>query len=652
MTFLAKLRGAVAIAASNVTRVVAASAILLTAACSGSGETDPGATAPPNVAPTANAGADKTAAEGDTVSLDGSMSNDPDGATLTYQWRQTSGASVTLQNATSAMAEFQTPDVEASTMLSFELAITDSAGARDTDQISVTVNPVAARVKIDAGFIQGTELASDVAAYLGVPYAAPPTGANRWRAPISPPPWTNVQDATAFGFACPQIQSNFAVGGALAAALTNEDCLTLNVWSPATTASANLPVMVWIHGGGFNTGASAITLYDGENLANRENVIVVSMNYRLGPLGFLSLPALNAEASTNASGNYGLMDLVHALQWVENNIGAFGGDPNSVTVFGESAGAQAVCMLMVSPAANGLLDRAVMQSGNCPDDLRELNASGSTFPDSAIAQGNRAAQTLGCDTAADVLACLRGLSAQAILNGLAPSATVVFSTGENYQPIVDGDVLPGQPGQLVANGDASVSSVVIGSTRNEIALWRSAYGSDVDTVAEYQAALEVFDNDANSVLDGPSAMLLTAYPVSQDSEALGMYERFLTDLIFTCEIRRSTRALSSGGLRVFQYEFARVAPLLTLTGALHGSDLPYTFRNIPIVGYNTDDVMLADDVTSYLAAYARMGAPAAGGAPVWPDYDATNENYLELNAPISSLSGLRKAQCDLLDQLF
>ncbi len=651
MVIPAQLSGAAPPAASKAALAIVAGALFLTAACSGTSETNPVAPTS-NAPPTASAGADKSAAEGDAVSLDGSTSVDPDGATLTYQWRQTSGASVTLQNAASAMAMFQAPDVEAATTLSFELAVTDSAGARDTDQISVTVNPVVARVKIDAGFIQGTERASGVAAYLGAPYAAPPTGANRWRAPTSPTPWTNVRDATAFGFACPQIQSNFAVGGALAAALTREDCLTINVWSPATAASASLPVMVWIHGGGFNTGASGIILYDGENLANEENVVVVSMNYRLGPLGFLSLPALNGESSTNVSGNYGLMDLIHALQWIENNIGAFGGDPNSITVVGESAGAQAVCMLIVSPAADGLIDRAVMQSGNCPGDLRELNDPGSTFPDSAMDQGARAAQTLGCATAADVLDCLRGLSAQDILNGLNPSATVVFSTGENYQPIVDGDVLPDQPGQLIASGDASVSSIVIGSTRNEIALWRSAYASDVETVAEYQAALEVFDNDANSVLDGPSAMLLAAYPVAQDSDALGMYERFLTDFIFTCEIRKSTRALSNSGLTVFQYEFARVAPLLAPTGALHGADIPYTFGNIPIIGYNAADVMLADDLTSYLAAYARMGAPAAGGAPAWPNYNVANENYLELNAPISSQSGLREAQCDLLDQLF
>jgi len=147
-------------------------------------------------------------------------------------------------------------------------------------------------------------------------------------------------------------------------------------------------------------------------------------------------------------------------------------------------------------------------------------------------------------------------------------------------------------------------------------------------------------------------MLLTAYPVTQDSEALGMYERFLTDLIFTCEVRRSTRALSNGGLSVFQYEFARVSPLLSSTGALHGADIPYVFGNIPIVGYNTDDRMLANDMTSYLTSYARMEAPAASGAPAWPNYDIASENYLELNAPITTTSGLRRTQCDLLDLLF
>ncbi len=584
----------------NIAKAVLATFMGAAAACSSGEGGDAGGG---NATPTASAGADASVAEGTTVTLNASGSNDPDGAIQSYQWAQTAGPSVTLSGATNVSASFQAPDVEATASLSFTVTVTDNSGASATDRVDITVNAVAARVATTAGFVQG-ESAGGVDVYRGVAYAAPPTGDRRWRPPSAPTPWSDVRGASQFGVACPQFTSSFAVGG-LFAGLTDEDCLSLNVWTPATSAADALPVMVQIHGGGFNTGASSIVVYDGGDLAADEDVVVVSMNYRLGPLGFFSHPALNAEAASGASGNFGLMDLILALEWVRDNIDRFGGDPTAVTLFGQSAGAQAVCMLMTSPAAAGLFVRGAMQSGNCPGDLRSLTQSGPSFPDSANAQGEAAAQALGCGGAGDVLACLRGLSAQDILNGLNPAPTVIFSTGDNYIPVVDGDILPDQPLARIAAGESNVNAAIVGSTRNEISFWRSAYAADVGTVADYLVALEAFDEDADAVLNGPSATLATLYPAAVDSDALPAYERFLTDLTFTCEVRRTTRAMADAGLSVFAFEFARTAPILGSLGAAHAADLPYLPGDPPLVGYASADRTLADQMQAYWASFAR-----------------------------------------------
>lgn len=213
---------------------------------------------------------------------------------------------------------------------------------------------------LDSGPINGVQ-EGGVWVYKGIPYAAPPVGELRWKEPQPAEPWKEVRPCTEFGPACPQPSSDDQ-GGFMAVGETSEDCLYLNVWSPAETPGERLPVMVWIHGGAFRTGAGSQAVYDGVNLAEKD-VVVVTINYRLGPLGFFAHPLLTEESPNGSSGNYGLLDQVAALEWVERNIASFGGDPDNVTVFGESAGAMSICDLMASPLAEGLFDRAIVQSG-------------------------------------------------------------------------------------------------------------------------------------------------------------------------------------------------------------------------------------------------------------------------------------------------
>ncbi len=246
------------------------------------------------------------------------------------------------------------------------MAWTDARGARVATVVALaalTMPPLASAqspIKTETGLVSGAAASvAGVRQYLGIPYAAPPIGPNRWRAPQPAAKWDGVKAATAFGLPCiqPKVFGDIDFGDRI-----SEDCLSLNVWTNATSAAAKLPVMVWIHGGGFVAGASSEPRQDGSRLAGK-GVVVVSMNYRLGLMGFFAHPELSKEAPYKASGNYGLLDQIAALQWVQKNIAAFGGDPGNVTIFGESAGSFAVSMLMASPLAKGLFHKAIGESG-------------------------------------------------------------------------------------------------------------------------------------------------------------------------------------------------------------------------------------------------------------------------------------------------
>lgn len=281
-------------------------------------------------------------------------------------------------------------------------------------------------VETDRGPLAGTIVDGGVRAFLGIPYAAPPTGARRWRPPAPVDAWNTPRAATRVGPACPQPD----VPGY---ATADEDCLTLNVWV-APAGSPRKPVLVWIPGGAFVEGSGGYLLYDGGRLAAREDAIVVTMNYRVGALGFLAHPDLARELGRPASPSYGLLDQRAALQWVQRNAAAFGGDPTNVTVFGQSAGAFSVCAHLAMPGSRGLFARAIMQSGSCADTLY-------VGPREAEEQGARLLAALGCRD----LACLRGKDATTLIRALPLKRGFVLPPGNSWGPVVDGTELPELP---------------------------------------------------------------------------------------------------------------------------------------------------------------------------------------------------------------
>jgi len=289
--------------------------------------------------------------------------------------------------------------------------------------------------------------------YRGIPFAEPPVGERRLRRPEPPAPRQGAFEANKFGPACVQEES-FLNGGKAEA--YGEDCLYLNVWRPAK--SGKFPVMVWIYGGGFVGGAGSFDIYDGAHLASRKDVVVVTFNYRLGAFGFFALPELKAEDPKGSTGNYGILDQVRALEWVRDNIGAFGGDPDNVTVFGQSAGGMSICALLVSPEAKGLFLRAMIMSGPCRL-MTEL--------EDGYAKSRELVKTMGCD-GSDLLSCLRKKPAKAFEQ---KSGNDLFQGGVAWSPTVDGAVLPAMPVKMIQEGNYQKVPVIISTTRDELRVY-------------------------------------------------------------------------------------------------------------------------------------------------------------------------------------
>ena len=490
-------------------------------------------------------------------------------------------------------------------------------------------------VMTTSGCVRG-EHAGKLAVFRGIPYAAPPVGALRWKLPQPPAHWTGVRDARAFGKACPQQES--AISGKLD---TDEDCLTLNVWTPGR--SGKRPVMVWIHGGGLSQGASSLPYYEGEHLAERGDVVVVSINYRLGPFGFLAHPALTAEdTAQHVSGNYGLADQIAALWWVKSSIAAFGGDPANVTIFGESAGGESVCALMASPLAKGLFARAIIESAQCVDygkPLRALHVAKGKA-ESAEAQGLRIASALGC-TGDGALACLRGKSTAEIL-GAAPAAVGFLGRGEHWGFTVDGWALPDAPAHLLAEGKLADVPAIVGTNADEATLFTAKL--PIARPIGFFAALR-------RIFPGHEREVAAQYPLGSYGSPKQAFDALVTDVVFTCPARRAARALRGHQPHVYRYLFTHVTEQNRDkgAGATHGAEIPFVFgtRTDPPISEDA----LAAAMMGYWTRFARTGDPDGGGAPAWPAYDPATDSYLELDTTISARSGLRAAACDLLDTL-
>lgn len=493
-------------------------------------------------------------------------------------------------------------------------------------------------VTTEQGCVRGESLGS-VKIFRGIPYAAPPIGSLRWKAPQEHPVWDGVRDATQFGKACPQLP-----GTIFRYQLeTDEDCLSLNVWTPKADPSARLPVMVWIHGGGLVQGSSSQKVndrltYDGRFLAEKFGVIVVTINYRLAQLGFLAHPALSAENTEHGvSGNYGLLDQIFALRWVQKNIQNFGGDPTNVTIFGESGGGKSVCALLASPLARGLFHRAIIQSGGCPTNLRKLRDSSGR--ESAEAQGERFARAIGCADAPDVLACLRSKTVQEILNTL-PGEASILSTAEKWDFTVDGYALPDSPGRALESGNFNTVPLIAGTTGNEASIFTGKF--NITTPAQYEAFVRAFfKENADEVL--------ALYPVSAYPSPKAALDALISDISFVCPTRRFTRAVAKHQPKTFLYHFTyvtRVGAQLGL-GAFHGSEIPFVFGNL--ANPTPQERALSDAMMTYWTNFAKSGDPNDGTLPTWPAYTLGEDEHVQLDTPIAAGRELRKPYCDFWD---
>jgi para-nitrobenzyl esterase len=459
---------------------------------------------------------------------------------------------------------------------------------------------IPARVTIDTGDVAGTTgMDSGVRVFKGIPFAAPPVGENRWRAPQPVTPWDGARDASRFGPRC--MQRSFG-GPNTDQPATSEDCLYLNVWTTADSADDQRPVMVWIYGGGFSGGAGSEPRYDGEGLA-KKGAVVVTLNYRLGPFGFFAHPQLSKESAHGASGNYGMMDALAALRWVQRNIAVFGGDPDNVTVFGESAGAIMTAALVGSPQAKGLFHRAISESGAW---MGLGLARMGTLADAEQA-GVEAAETLGAHT----LAALRDTPADELLQKVRGGGLVV-----------DGDVIPEDLSLTFAAGRQNPVDVLVGSNRDE-----ATFFSRGDTKAE------PFKTRAQQRFGAMSAAFLDLYPAATDAQANESFLASFSDEA-AWHMRTFAKLQAEQGENAFVYYFTHVppaAPGRPSRGATHTAELAYVFNHLPDGRAWTDtDRELADTMSSFWVNFARSGDPNGKGLPQWPKYGSNGGRALIL----------------------
>ena len=465
--------------------------------------------------------------------------------------------------------------------------------------------------------------------FLGIPYANPPTGALRWRPPQPVKKWAGTRNSHSFASSCPQASDSVAQYAAAtteysetipyyAGFKTSEDCLYLNIWTTNLHAAKKHPVMVWIHGGGNVEGTGELPAL-GPAMA-RNGVVLVSINYRLGILGFLAHPALTAESTHHSSGNYALLDQIAALMWVKENIEKFGGSPENVTVFGESAGAVDICYLMASPLARGLFKRAIIQSNGCsdyliPDLKRSFDITG--MKESGEEAGVRFARKLGTENAVDVPAKLRAKSVDEILSA---------SDTAGVLEAVDGWVLPEQPAAVFAAGRQAPVPVIIGSNADEGSMFADD-PSGPATVAQYHDWLKKeFGMEWEQVAK--------KYPAAKDSEVQPAFLAVVTDHEFGSSTYIMARAMKRIGQKVYFYHFTYPAKGKNARlGSYHGLELSFLagiVRKSSWGEFAADDKALALTIRAYWTRFAVNGNPNPEGLPKWPEYDLATQECLEL----------------------
>lgn len=467
-------------------------------------------------------------------------------------------------------------------------------------------------VATTAGRVRGSADAG-TSVFRGVPYAAPPVGERRFAPPVPPPSWEGERDATRFGPAAIQAPSSLEqmMGGAVTD--TSEDCLTLNVWAPV--GAAELPVMVWVHGGAFVTGTGSMVWYDGTRLSAR-GAVVVTLNYRLGALGFLHLDGI--FEGCEGTGNLGLADQVAALRWVQHNIAAFGGDPGNVTVFGESAGAMSIATLLATPSASGLFHRAIMESGA---------ANFVAGAEAADATARKYLAEVGVDPG-DGLAALRQVPAAELLAAQERvSASLSFDDGLAFTPVIDGAVVPERPAEAIAAGCAAAVDVIIGTTTEELKMFLLL---EPELAAMDEAAL-LIRTDETFVPRGhqPGAALATYRRRLPEGSAQDLLSAVATDHTFRVPAIELAQDQVAHNPHTYMYLFAHRSPAFGgMLGACHALEIPFVWDNLArpgaamFAGEPTSELeALAEAMADAWVAFARTGAPSADELPDWPAYD-------------------------------
>jgi para-nitrobenzyl esterase len=490
------------------------------------------------------------------------------------------------------------------------------------------------------GLVKGAQ-GNGLLSFLGIPFVTAPVGDLRWRPPVEHACWSGTLMATSYGSEC--VQKNVITG----AVEGNEDCLYLNVWTPGIAGKA--PVLFFVHGGANVLGSANQPVlggnqYDGAALAMREHAVVVSANYRLGPLGFLAHPALEDGAS--ASGNYAIYDQLAALRWVQRNIASFGGDPARVMLFGESAGAMNTCVLVATPLAKRLFASALMESGGCETVTKAAaETSGVKF----------AELKLGCFSHGDA-SCLRGLSANAIVAAtdafsLSPAAVANFDPSLGlagslpWVANVDGALITDTPLATIAAGKHNHVPFAIGSNSEEAGLFLAS--TTIATCQQYEMNIRMmFGASADDVI--------AHYPCSAYATPKAAEIDAATDLFFTCGTRRAARAAAAHQVApVFRYYFSHRTSSILGSGAFHSAEIPYVFDTFSAVGSlpSAAETMLSQMMQDYWGNLAGDGTPGATAGVAWPVYMPLVETTLVLDTPASTKTQLKSVNCDFWDQL-
>jgi para-nitrobenzyl esterase len=493
--------------------------------------------------------------------------------------------------------------------------------------------------RTESGAVRGANVGSAIA-FMGIPYARAPMGELRWEAPQPPAPWTGVRDGTRPGPSCAQDPAGLtpflapmarAYGSSYSGApvQSSEDCLYLNVWVPEWPAKHALPVMVWLHGGSNKVGSGAQSTYNGASLTAR-GVVLVTINYRLGILGFFSHPELTAKSPHHSSGNYGLMDQIAALEWVRKNIAQFGGDPQNVTLFGESAGAIDAAILMTSPLANGLFRRFISESGPAFSPAQTLSQ--------AEAFGKAVAELAPADPHATPLERLRNLP-PAEVEKLAAQARTHFA-GDTSNFTVDGWVLRQSPRQAFLSGSILKVDLLIGLNGRELSAFRIAAAAPGDPLANQKGgtggALARFSDAARpffGIWTRPAVDLYVANILMRRAAGL---DQAVNDIAVACPIGAMATLTNAAGRHIFVYRFDRSIPGKGQAelGAFHGLDVPFVFGTLrdpawQWLPFTSDDEALSNLVQTYWTNFAKSGNPNAQGLPGWPAWSDGKKEFLD-----------------------